>query len=401
MEQIRVGNRIRARICLWMTGIFAALFVLLAAAPSYAAGGLELTTSYPGISVKPGESLNIPLNLENTTGAGMEADVAITALPEGWEGYLQGGSYQVDRVYASAGENSSIMTLHLTAPDTLAEGTYQVSVQASSASGASSTLTLDLTMNEVRAGAGSFTSEYPQQEGASGTSFSFSTTLINNGLTAKSYNLSSNAPAGWDVSFTPSGASTKIAGIEVESGASQGITVSVIPPENIASGTYDISCSAVSADETLQTDLQVVITGTYGLTVSTPDGRLSFDAYSNKESDVTLVVTNTGNVDLEQVSLNASAPSGWTVTYSNLEENTITSIPAGTSVEVIAHVEPGSDAITGDYITSFTASSDDVSGSADFRVTVKTKTIWGLAAVLVIVATIGGLGYVFKKYGRR
>ena len=65
-------------------------------------------------------------------------------------------------------------------------------------------------------------------------------------------------------------------------------------------------------------------------------------------------VTNTGNVDLQDVSLNSSLPSGWTVTY-NLENNVIPSIPAGSTTEVIAHVKPGSGAITGDYVNTFTA----------------------------------------------
>ena len=50
------------------------------------------------------------------------------------------------------------------------------------------------------------------------------------------------------------------------------------------------------AEETLDTSLKVVITGSYGLKVSTPDGRLSFDAYAGRSSDVTLNITNTGNV---------------------------------------------------------------------------------------------------------
>lgn len=401
MEKAAVAEWRKRKLVLAMTSIVMALLLWLAALPVYAAGGLELVTDYPGMSVKPGDSLNIPIRLNNTSGGGMDADVAIASLPEGWEGYLQGGSYQVDRVYVGAGEDGASITLHLTVPKELSEGTYTASVQASSINGASDSLELSFRISSQKAGAGSFTSEYPKQEGASGTSFSFSTTLINNGLTTKSYSLSSNAPAGWNVSFTPSAESTKIAGIDVESGQSKGLTVSVVPPEGIAAGTYDISCSAVSADETLKTDLQVVITGTYGLTLSTPDGRLSFDAYSNKASDVTLNVTNTGNVDLENVAVNSSAPAGWTVTYSNLEENVISSIPAGTTTEVIAHVEPGSDAITGDYITSFTASSDGVSGSADFRVSVKTRTLWGIVAIAIILATAGGLGYVFRKYGRR
>lgn len=401
MEKAAVAEWRKRKLVLAMTSIVMALLLWLAALPAYAAGGLELVTDYPGMSVKPGDSLNIPIRLNNTSGGGMDADVAIASLPEGWEGYLQGGSYQVDRVHVGAGQDGASITLHLTVPKELSEGTYTASVQASSINGASDSLELSFRISSQKAGAGSFTSEYPKQEGASGTSFSFSTTLINNGLTTKSYSLSSNAPAGWNVSFTPSAESTKIAGIDVESGQSKGLTVSVVPPEGIAAGTYDISCSAVSADETLKTDLQVVITGTYGLTLSTPDGRLSFDAYSNKASDVTLNVTNTGNVDLENVAVNSSAPAGWTVTYSNLEENVISSIPAGTTTEVIAHVEPGSDAITGDYITSFTASSDGVSGSADFRVSVKTRTLWGIVAIAIILATAGGLGYVFRKYGRR
>lgn len=401
MENIATAELGQKRTIFTMAGILIVMLLWFTAMPAYAAGGLELTTDYPGMSVKPGDNLSIPISLGNTSGGGMDADVSITSLPEGWEGYLQGGSYQVNRVHVRPGGEGAVVTLHLTVPKDLAEGTYTAVVQGSSPNGSSDSLELNFQMSSQKAGAGSFTSEYPKQEGASGTSFSFSTTLINNGLTAKSYSLSANAPAGWIVGFTPSAEPTKIAGIDVESGQSKGITVSVTPPEKIAAGTYDISCSAVSADETLKTDLQVVITGTYGLSLTTPDGRLSFDAYSNKASDVTLNVTNTGNVDLENVAINSSAPAGWTVTYSNLEENVITSIPAGTTTEVIAHVEPGSDAITGDYITSFTASSDAVSGSADFRVSVKTRTLWGIVAVAIICATAGGLGYVFRKYGRR
>ena len=367
---------------------------------AYAAEGLKLSTDYPGISVKPGDNLNIPVTLDNYTGSSLDAEVKVSAMPDGWEGYLQGGNYQVSRIHVKNGEAGAEMTLHVTVPKELTEGTYVVEVGASSASGLSDTLSISFLVNEMKAGKGSFTSEYPQQEGTTGTNFSFSTTLINNGLKSQSYSLSSNAPAGWNVSFTPTGETTKVAAIEVESSTSKGMTVSVTPPEGIAAGEYDISCSAVSAEETLSTDLKVVITGSYGLKVGTPDGRLSFDAYAGKESDVTLNVTNTGNVDLQDVSLNSSLPSGWTVTY-NLENNVIPSIPAGSTTEVIAHVKPGSEAITGDYVNTFTAKCEQAESSADFRVSVKTSTIWGIVAVVIILCTAGGLGYVFRKYGRR
>lgn len=406
MEKIIARKReeelagIRRRI--WGFTLIAAVFLMLLTGhmSAYGAGGLEISTDYPGISVMPGDSLSIDLNLENTTGSGLDADVSISSLPEGWEGYLQGGSYEVSRVHVANGGEGTALTLHLTVPDALEEGTYDVVVDASVSEEIQDSLTLSFQVNEVNAGAGSFTTEYPEQEGTAGTTFSFSTTLINNGLSTQSYSLSSNAPSGWQVRFTPSDETASVAGIDVESSASQGLTVEVVPPEGVEAGEYDISCSAVSASETLTTDLKVVITGTYGISLSTPDGRLSFDAHANDESDVTLNITNTGNVDLQNVSLNSTLPSGWTVTY-NVEDNVIDSIPAGSTVEVIATVTPSSDAITGDYVATFTAETDEATSSAEFRVSVKTQTIWGLVAVLIILCVIGGLVYVFRKYGRR
>ena len=81
---------------------------------------------------------------------------------------------------------------------------------------------------------------------------------------------------------------------------------------------------------------------------------------------MTLNITNTGNVDLENVTLNSSLPTGWTVTY-NTENNMIPSIPAGSTTEVIAHVKPSSEAITGDYVNTFTASCEQTQSNADFR----------------------------------
>ncbi|MDO5550686.1 MAG: NEW3 domain-containing protein [Lachnospiraceae bacterium] len=401
-KAVEIIREYRRRALIWLTAVSLMTVALITMwiFPARAEGGLDLNTQYPGISAKPGDSLSIPIQIDNGSGAGMEADVAIRSLPENWEGYLQGGSYQVSRVYVKPGEDGAELTLHVTLPDQLEEGTYTAEVQAVSSTGVSDHLEIQFVVNEKEAGKGSFTSEYPEQEGASGTDFSFSTTLINNGLKPQSYSLSSNAPSGWNVSFTPSGETTKVAAIQVESGVSQGLNVSVAPPETVDAGEYQISCSAVSAEETLNLDLTVTITGTYGIALGTPDGRLSFDAHANKESDVTLQIQNTGNVDLENVSLNSTAPSGWTVTY-DTEDNIIESIPAGTTTEVIAHVKPSSDAITGDYVTSFSVKTNEVSDNAEFRVSVKTSTVWGIVAVLLILCTAGGLGYVFKKYGRR
>ena len=57
--------------------------------------------------------------------------------------------------------------------------------------------------------------------------------------------------------------------------------------------------------------------------------------------------------------------------------------------------------MTGDYVTTITASCSEASDSADFRVSVKTDTVWGIVAIVIILALVAGVGAVFKKYGRR
>ena len=372
-------------------------FTVLTSVPAFAAGGLEFYTDYPGVSVKAGDSQSISMYVSNTSGSGLDADLSIVSIPEGWEGYFSGNGSQVSRVHVENGAESTV-TFNLEIPEDAGEGSYTVQLQAVSDTGLTDVTDLVFSIQEVQYGQGSFEAEYPEQEGASGTAFSFSTTLVNNGAADQTYSLAAQAPAGWQVSFQPSGESTQVASIEVAAASSQGLTVSVTPPENVEAGEYTIPVSAASASDTLETELAVTITGTYALDLSTPSGLLSFDAHANKESDVTLSITNNSNVDLQNITLTSSAPSGWTVTF---DESSIDVLEAGATREITAHVTPGDSAMTGDYVTTMTASCSEVSDTAEFRVSVKTDTIWGIVAILIILALIAGVSAVFKKYGRR
>ena len=365
--------------------------------PAFAAGGLELYTDYPGISVKAGDSQTISMNVSSSSGSSLDADLSILSMPEGWEGYFSGNGSQISRVHVENGAEAPV-TFNLEIPEDAAEGDYTVQLQAASDTGLTDVTDLVFSIQEVQYGQGSFEAEYPEQEGASGTAFSFSTTLVNNSAADQSYSLAAQAPAGWQVSFQPSGETTQVASIEVAAASSQGLTVEVTPPENVEAGEYTIPVSAISANDTLETELKVTVTGTYALDLSTPSGLLSFDAHANRESDVTLSITNNSNVDLQNITLTSSAPTDWTVTF---EESSIDVLEAGATQEITAHVTPGDSAMTGDYVTTVTASCSEVSDTAEFRVSVKTDTVWGIVAVLIILALIAGVGAVFKKYGRR
>ena len=365
---------------------------------SYAAGGLEIHTEYPGVTAKAGDSLTFTIDMDNS-GAACDASLSVASMPEGWEGYISGGSSdRITRIHVPNGTESASATLHLEVPADAADGSYQVVLEAQGDNASYDSLTIYLDVDQLEVSQGDFSSEYPEQEGSAGTSFSFNATLINNSATEQSYSLSANAPEGWQVAFKPSGESTQVASITLEPAVSQGLTITVTPPNNVSAGEYTIPCSAISAGETLDMELSVTVTESYDLSLSTPDGRLSFDTVAGDESDVTLSITNNSNVAIENVNLTSSAPSGWNVSF---DTPTIDVIEAGATVEVSAHVTPSSEALTGDYVVTMTADASEVSDSAEFRVAVETSVIWGFAAVAIIVVLLAGIGYIFRKYGRR
>lgn len=375
-------------------------------APVFAAGtsGIDMSTDYPGITVKAGETVSFPLDFVSLDGEGHDIALSAEKLPENWTGYFRGGSNQVTKVHVDGTADTEtqskdgLANFSLTIPEGTEEGVYTVELQADGGTGNQDTVELEVTVSQDNAGESSFTSEYPEQQGTTGTAFSFDTTIVNNRSTNQSYSLSAQAPEGWQVTFTPSGETANVASLSVDSGSSQGMTVAVIPPANVEKGDYTIPCTAVSANDTLKEELTVSITGTYGVSLSTPDGRLSLDAYENKESAVTLSVTNTGNVDLANLNLSSSAPTNWEVRF---EESTIDTLEAGATKEITAYVKPCENAVTGDYVTSIRISNSETSASADFRISVKTSTTWGIAAIAVILVLVCGLGFIFKRYGRR
>ena len=386
----------RTSVTALVAAMAAVLYLCLAALPVHAAEGFDFYTDNPGIHVTAGDSVSFSLHLAGSNAAGSDVSLSVVSMPEGFTGFFKSGSYEVSKVHAGGDGEDTIATFQTTVPTDVADGVYEIVLRAVSEAGVQDDLTITLTVSGLESGESNFHVEYPDQEGVTGTSFSYSTTIANNTLNTQNYNFSSNAPAGWTVAFTSN--STQVSSLEVESGSSASVTITVTPPEKTEAGDYTIDCAATSAKEQLSTALNVKILGTYDMEFSTTDSRLSFDAFANKESDVTLKLTNSGNITLENISLTASAPSGWEVTF---DTSVIDTLEAGASKEVVAHVTPGKDSLTGDYVTIMNASCDNQSAQAQFRVTVKTQTGWGIFAVIIIIAVAGGLYVIMKKYGRR
>ena len=137
------------------------------------------------------------------------------------------------------------------------------------------------------------------------------------------------------------------------------------------------------------------------MTLTTPDGRLNANGQAGTVIARTLTIVNTGTAPITSVTMSEDMPADWTVTYD--PAGPIASIPAGQQVTVTASIVPAANAIAGDYVATFraTSSAESVSASTDIRVSIETSLTWLIVGAGIIVIALIVLSMVFQRYGRR
>jgi uncharacterized membrane protein len=145
-------------------------------------------------------------------------------------------------------------------------------------------------------------------------------------------------------------------------------------------------------------ELQVEITGNFAMTLRTPDERLNVDVVADRTTDIQLVVINDGTAPLVGVELAATPPTDWNV---NFTPKVIQQIAPGRSAPAVASITPAGNAVAGDYVVTIDARIPETTTSMELRTTVKTSGFWGFVGILLIVAALVGLSWVFRRYGRR
>lgn len=366
----------------------------LALAPTAVAAGLTLSTPYPSVVVGPGTTVGFDIGIAGNPNE--QVSLAVSGVPAEWTATLRGGGYVVNGVQTDANGKATVR-LELEIPGTAANGSSNVTVTA--AAGATrSTLPLTITLSSAAAGDVTLTSDYPSLQGASGTSFTFNFNLHNDSAEDLTFAVTAVGPSGWEVNATLTGQSQAASAV-VQASASAGVSVSVKPPTDVAPGTYDVNVRATVGDRTIDAKPTVVITGTNSLTLSTPDQRLSNSGAAGSSITQQLVVHNGGTQPLEGVTLSATAPTDWTVTFSPSE--TIESIAAGQDATITATLVPSNDAIAGDYVVTYNARAANADGSVEIRMTIETSPLFGFVGLALIALVLFGLWWVFQKYGRR
>ncbi len=368
------------------------LAVLSAAPVISAAAAVSLTTPFPAIAVAPGSSPSFDISV--TTDTPGRVDLSVGSVPTGWTAVLRGGGFTIDGV-DSDGSTATKITLNVTVPADATEGPKRIDVRATKG-GASTTLSVDIRVAPNAAGDVKLTTDVPQLKGASDATFPFSLTLTNDTPEDLPFSVVATGPAGWTVTAQV-GSTAQAASVVVKAGSSSTVSVSAKPAAGSAAGQYPIALDATSGSRTAHSDLGVEITGSYDLTLSTGTQTLNMNATAGSMSDLTLTLANTGTADVQGAVMSATAPTGWVVKF----DQPSVDVPANKTIQVVAHLTPSSDAIAGDYITTFKATAPVATASTDIRVTIQTSLLWGVVGIGLILLVLIGLWWTFQRYGRR
>lgn len=358
---------------------------------------LTVMTAYPVRQVVAGDS--VTFNLELQGGAAAEiVYLDVEGLPDGWTATFRGDGDVVEAVYVEP-EAVRPVELTVTLPEDTPVDTYDLSVVTAGETQAAQ-LPLGLTVEEKLPPKLTLEVELPTLKGKATTTFRYDATLRNESDEELTINLIADAPSDFEVTFKLTG--QEVTSFPIAAGETKRLDIEVDPPTDIAGGTYtiDVLAEGGKAQATTQLIADVAeVPGKPALDLIGPGGRLSGEAYVGKETSLDLIVRNTGKAPARNVELSASEPAGWSV---NFEPEEIPEIGRDAQVEVTAKIQPADQAVAGDYEVTFRARPEEGnSESTDFRITVRTSTLWGVVGVGIIAVAVVIVGLAVMRFGRR
>jgi uncharacterized repeat protein (TIGR01451 family) len=355
---------------------------------------LSVSTTYPSQVVQLGESVSISLDVQ-AADLPQTVEMSMEEMPDGWTATFRGGGRVIQSVFVDANSSGSV-DVRLDPPENAKSGTYTFTVLAQSDAGKAE-LPITLDVQEKVPASLSFTTDLPTIKGSPSTTFRYSTTLKNDGDQELTVNLAADTPSGFLPKFMLSG--QEVTSFPLGANQSKTISVELSPLSDVPAGDYPFTVYANAGELQANLDLTAEVAGQYTLSIAGPDGRLSGNANAGKETTFQVVVNNTGTASAQGVEMSATAPSGWTVSF---DPKVIDEIPAGNQIEVTAHLTPADKAVAGDYIVTVKAQPvDGTAKSADFRITVTTSTLWGIAGIALIAVAVGVVAMAVTRFGRR
>ncbi|NLW06697.1 MAG: alpha-galactosidase, partial [Clostridia bacterium] len=355
------------------------------------------STTNPGITANPGEFITFALQVNNHGTQSQIVELRIDSCPEEWQASLEGRGRKISQVFVS-GQSSEMVDLKVQIPENAQEEVYTITVAALRGGSLLDSLKLTVNISETPAGEDRLKAQYSELKGPADATFNYKLSLTNNGTDEQAYSLGADIPQGWQISFKPSYEQQQVASITVAGGETKNLDVSITPAANVEAGEYTIPVYAISSSGRATAELKLIISGTYELNFSTPSGRLNTEIVAGRDQKVTLEVENSGSAPINNINFSAQAPDNWSVSF---DPKTIDILNPGEKRQLTATITASNKAIAGDYVVAMKATANEAINQANFRVTVKTSTLWGIVGLVIVLLVCAGVYWVFHQYGRR
>ena len=274
------GSARRATRVALVLGLLTALAGPLAPLTA-AAGGVTVTTPFPAIVAEPGSTASFKLAID--VSSARQVSLKAEDVPSGWTARFRGGGLVIDGAYVTPGDTPDV-TLDVEIPDGAAAGSTNLRVVATGGGGVD-TLPLTIRVADAAAGDVTLTSDFPELQAASGSTFTFNVTLHNDTAADTTFTMQATGPDGWTVGAKPQ-SQAQATTLTVNAGATGDITVTADPSVDAGAGSYPITLTTSGGGKDATLDLAATITGTYTLTLSTPDQVLSTTANAGSREGV-------------------------------------------------------------------------------------------------------------------
>lgn len=358
--------------------------------------GFYLLTDYPALSARPGTTSTIALKLQNDGLAPERYQLAVSGVPNGWTATLLGGGQPVAAAMPPS-DGSVALQLRLDIPAAAGTGTHTLTVTAQ---GGSRTLSLPIAVTLAKDLPAKLRveSKLPDLRGSAKSAFDYQLTINNDSGRNLVASFAADAPKNFETSFTEAYGSQELSSIPIEAGKSKDIKLHVRPPSSVDVGHYPVTVKVSADDASATTALSLDVVGQPRLSVAGRDGLVSARAQAGAQSTVPVIVSNTGSAPADGITLSGSGPSGWKIGF---EPKTLDRLAPGEQKEVQAQITPSARSLAGDYMVSLSAASRGETTQAQYRVTVSTSTVWGMAGAGVIGIALLIMVGAIARYGRR
>jgi uncharacterized repeat protein (TIGR01451 family) len=359
--------------------------------------GIWVSTPFPSFNIPAGETVTLDLAVHNAGQPPQAVELRLERVPAGWSGAFVGEGKRVQSVFVAPGDKAQVKLRLQPGPKAAGGGKHRFEVVAAGAD-RQFRLPIELAIGQALPPRLDLRAELPELRGSPSSEFDFKVTVRNDGGDDAAVRIDARVPEGFRARVTEQYGSQELTSVPLKVGEEKTVSVKVTPGYGAKQGRYPVLVQASSEKARAQLELAMEVSGEPQLDITGRGERLSASATAGKESPFEVVVTNRGSAPAQNIKLEATPPSGWKVAF---QPERLEALAPEESRTVTALVTPSDKAIAGDYMLTVRAVREGANKSADFRVTVRTSTMWGVVGVLVIAAAAVVLVAAMLRYGRR